>query len=438
MTTPLAPLVAPGPELSTPELERYARHLALPGVGTEGQRRLAAARVLVVGAGGLGSPALLYLAAAGVGTIGIVDDDAVDTSNLQRQVIHGGSDVGRRKVDSARESIADVNPHVHVVEHALRLDADNALDVLRGYDVVLDGADNFPTRYLVSDAAEVLGLPVVWGSIYRFQGQVSVFWAAPRFAVPDDAPLPDAAGPDPAAGSGEQGPRGVTYRDVFPVPPPPGAAPDCATGGVFGAMCGTVGSVMATEAIKLVTGAGTTLLGRLAVYDALDLSWRQLTVRADPTREPVTALLPGDGAYAAFCGLRPAAQAVATPGVGAGPTGAAGPAPRDVSAPDAAALLRADDAAPFLLDVREDWEAQVRPLPGSTLVPSGAFLGGAQDPGAAAALADLPADRPVLVVCAVGGRSARVADAARAAGLEARSVVGGVQALLDALKTPTL
>ncbi|WP_144680604.1 ThiF family adenylyltransferase [Cellulosimicrobium sp. TH-20] len=433
MTTPLAPLVAPGPELSTPELERYARHLALPGVGTEGQRRLAAARVLVVGAGGLGSPALLYLAAAGVGTIGIVDDDAVDTSNLQRQVIHGGSDVGRRKVDSARETIADVNPHVHVVEHALRLDADNALDVLRGYDVVLDGADNFPTRYLVSDAAEVLGLPVVWGSIYRFQGQVSVFWAAPRFAVPDDAPHPDAADPDPTA-SGEQGPRGVTYRDVFPVPPPPGAAPDCATGGVFGAMCGTVGSVMATEAIKLVTGAGTTLLGRLAVYDALDLSWRQLTVRADPTREPVTALLPGDDAYAAFCGLRPAVQAVAVPGAGAGPTGAPGPAPRDVSAPDAAALLRADAAAPFLLDVREDWEAQVRPLPGSTLVPSGAFLGGAQDPGAAAALADLPADRPVLVVCAVGGRSARVADAARAAGLDARSVVGGVPALLAALE----
>ncbi|SDF84834.1 adenylyltransferase and sulfurtransferase [Cellulosimicrobium cellulans] len=434
MTTPLAPLVAPGPELSTPELERYARHLALPGVGTEGQRRLAAARVLVVGAGGLGSPALLYLAAAGVGTIGIVDDDAVDTSNLQRQVIHGGSDVGRRKVDSARESIADVNPHVHVVEHALRLDADNALDVLRGYDVVLDGADNFPTRYLVSDAAEVLGLPVVWGSIYRFQGQVSVFWAAPRFAVPDDAAHPGAAGPDPA-GPGEQAPRGVTYRDVFPVPPPPGAAPDCATGGVLGAMCGTVGSVMATEAIKLVTGAGTTLLGRLAVYDALDLSWRQLTVRADPTREPVTALLPGDDAYAAFCGLRPPAPAVVASGAGVAPTDASEAAPRDVSARDAAALLHGDDA-PYVLDVREDWEAQVRPLPGSTLVPSGAFLGGTQDPGAAAALADLPADRPVLVVCAVGGRSARVADLARAAGLDARSVVGGVPALLAALEPP--
>ncbi|MTG88244.1 adenylyltransferase/sulfurtransferase MoeZ [Cellulosimicrobium sp. BIT-GX5] len=413
--TALAPLVAPGPELTAAELERYARHLSLPGVGPEGQRRLAAARVLVVGAGGLGSPALLYLAAAGVGTIGIVDDDAVDTSNLQRQVIHGGSDVGRRKVDSARETVADVNPHVRVVEHAVRLDADNALDVLRGYDVVLDGADNFPTRYLVSDAAEVLGLPVVWGSIYRFQGQVSVFWGAPRLAVPDDVPHPGDA-PAGATGPEEGQVRGVTYRDVFPVPPPPGAAPDCATGGVFGAMCGTVGSVMATEAIKLVTGAGTTLLGRLAVYDALDLSWRQLTVRADPTREPVTALLPGDDAYAAFCGLAPA-----------------GPAPvtgeRDVTARDAATLLADASPAPYVLDVREDWEARVRPLPGSTLVPSGAFLAG--DPSSA--LADLPADRPVLVVCAVGARSARVADVARAAGVDARSVVGGVPALLDAL-----
>ncbi|MFF2269793.1 ThiF family adenylyltransferase [Cellulosimicrobium cellulans] len=414
MTAHLAPLVAPGPELTTAELERYARHLALPGVGPEGQRRLAAARVLVVGAGGLGSPALLYLAAAGVGTIGIVDDDVVDTSNLQRQVIHGGSDVGRRKVDSARDAIAAVNPHARVVEHALRLDADTALDVLRGYDVVLDGADNFPTRYLVSDAAEVLGLPVVWGSIYRFQGQVSVFWGAPRFAAPDDVPLPGGAAP---VGPGDGEARGVTYRDVFPVPPPPGAAPDCATGGVFGAMCGTVGSVMATEAIKLVTGAGTTLLGRLAVYDALDLSWRQLTVRADPSREPVTALLPGDDAYAAFCGLAPATS-VAKPVAGA----------RDVAAHDAAALL-GDGAAPYLLDVREDWEAQVRPLPGSTLVPSGTFLTG--DP--AEALAALPTDRTVLVLCAVGARSARVADVARAAGIDARSVVGGVPALLDAL-----
>ncbi|MCB7136700.1 ThiF family adenylyltransferase [Cellulosimicrobium marinum] len=406
---PLAPLVAPGPALTAAETERYARHLALPGIGPEGQRRLAAARVLVVGAGGLGSPALLYLAAAGVGTVGIVDDDVVDTSNLQRQVIHGGADVGRRKVDSARDAIADVNPHVRVVEHAVRLDADNALDVLRGYDVVLDGADNFPTRYLVSDAAEVLGLPVVWGSIYRFQGQVSVFWGRPRYAPCGGGPMPDGA-PAPEA-------RGVTYRDVFPVPPPPGAAPDCATGGVLGAMCGTVGSVMATEAIKLVTGAGTSLFGWLAVYDSLDLSWRQLAVRPDPTREPVTALLAGDDAYASFCGLVPAT-----------------PASSEVSAREAATLLGGDGAAsgrPFLLDVREDWEAQARPVPGATLVPSGAFLGAA----APDVLGSLPSDRPVLVVCAVGARSARVADVARAAGLDARSVTGGVPALLAELST---
>ncbi|MFC8922349.1 ThiF family adenylyltransferase [Cellulosimicrobium sp. NPDC057127] len=426
----LAPLVAPGRELTTEELERYARHLSLPGVGPDGQRRLAAARVLVVGAGGLGSPALLYLAAAGVGTIGIVDDDAVDTSNLQRQVIHGDADVGRRKVDSARDTIADVNPHVRVVAHPVRLDASNALDVLRGYDVVLDGADNFPTRYLVSDAAEVLGIPVVWGSIYRFQGQVSVFWGRPRYATDGAADVTD-------HGSGAPS-RGVTYRDVFPVPPPPGAAPDCATGGVLGAMCGTLGSVMATEALKLVTGSGTTLLGRLAVYDALDLAWRELAVGPDPTREPVTKLLAGDDAYAAFCGLAPAVPALAGAAVQGGPGDAAATS-SEVSAREAAELLVTADAArpaPYLLDVREDWEAQVRPVPGATLVPSGSFLGGVPggpDDAARAAVAALPDDRPVLVVCAVGARSARVADVARAAGVDARSVVGGVPALLAEL-----
>ncbi|OLT53467.1 ThiF family adenylyltransferase [Cellulosimicrobium sp. CUA-896] len=435
----LAPLVAPGRELSTAELERYARHLSLPGVGPAGQRRLAAARVLVVGAGGLGSPALLYLAAAGVGTIGVVDDDAVDLSNLQRQVVHGGADVGRRKVDSARDAIADVNPHVHVVRHALRLDAGNALDVLRGYDVVLDGADNFATRYLVSDAAEILGLPVVWGSIYRFQGQVSVFWGRPWFADADGGAA-DASATDDADDPGAA-PRGVTYRDVFPVPPPPGAAPDCATGGVLGAMCGTVGSVMATEAVKLVTGAGTTLFGRLAVYDALDLTWRQLAVRPDPARDPVTELLAGDDAYAAFCGLDPAAAQGAGEHAGDPATSGAPDGSGEVGAREAAGLLAeggATSAAPYLLDVREDWEAQVRPVPGAALVPSGTFLGGAPgapDDAARAALTGLPVDRPVLVVCAAGMRSARVADVARAAGVDARSVVGGVPALLAELET---
>ncbi len=386
-----------------------------------------------MGAGGLGSPALLYLAAAGVGTVGIVDDDVVDTSNLQRQVVHGGPDVGRRKVDSARDTIADVNPHVRVVEHGVRLDAANALDVLRGYDVVLDGADNFPTRYLVSDAAEVLGLPVVWGSIYRFQGQVSVFWGRPRYVGVPDAVASSGGDVTGVTGPAGAGARGVTYRDVFPVPPPPGAAPDCATGGVLGAMCGTVGSVMATEAIKLLTGAGTTLFGRLAVYDALDLTWRQLAVRPDPAREPVSELLAGDDAYAAFCGLTPAAGAAPAPG--------AADVPVEIDAHEAVTLLAPDGGArpgAYLLDVREDWEARVRPVPGATLVPSGSFLGGspgAPDTAARAALDDLPTDRPVVVVCAMGARSARVADVARAAGVDARSVVGGVPALLPELAT---
>jgi len=385
----LPPLVEPGPDLSREEAARYARHLALPGVGPEGQRRLAAARVLVVGAGGLGSPALLYLAAAGVGTLGVVDDDVVEESNLQRQVVHGVADVGRPKTTSAREAVAAVNPHVRVVEHSERLTPDNALEVLSGYDLVLDGTDAFATRYLVSDAAEVLGLPCVWGGIYRFTGQVSTFWGA--------AP----------------GGQGVTYRDVFPVPPPPGAAPDCATGGVLGAMCGTVGSVLATEAIKLVTGAGRTLLGRLAVYDALALTWRQLTVRRDPDREPVTALLratDGRDPYAVFCGTAPAARAA------------------DTVTPAELAAARADGADPLVLDVREEWEAGISPVPGARLVPSGRFGGPAAD-AAVRDVAAWAAGRPVHVLCQAGVRSARVAGVLREAGVRALSVEGGVVAL---------
>ncbi|MEU2200802.1 ThiF family adenylyltransferase [Isoptericola sp. NPDC019482] len=409
--TSLAPLVAAGPELDAARLARYARHLPLPGVGPQGQRRLAAARVLVVGAGGLGSPALQYLAAAGVGTLGVVDDDVVDVSNLQRQVVHGTADVGRPKVESARDRLADLAPDVEVVAHAVRLTPENVLEIVGGYDVVLDGADNFPTRYLVSDAAEILGVPVVWGAIHQFDGQVAVFWGAPVLA--------DGAGE-------ETRDRGVTYRDVFPVPPPPGTVPDCATGGVLGALCGTVGSVMATEAVKLITGAGTTLLGRIAVYDALELSWRQLAVRPDPTREPVAELLADDAAYAAFCGLPAPVGGSADVDATAGGLG-----PASMTAVDAAALL-AGEAPVALVDVREDWEVQALPVAGATVSPSGAFLGGGA--GAAAAISALPADRPVLLVCAAGARSARVADVARAAGVDARSVEGGAPALLLAAR----
>lgn len=398
----LPPLVAPGPELTTEQIGRFARHLSLPGIGVEGQRRLAAARVLVVGAGGLGSPALLYLAAAGVGTLGVVDDDVVDASNLQRQVLHGTDDVGRAKTTSARETVAGVAPDATVVEHRERLTSANAVDLMRGYDLVLDGADNFATRYLVSDAAEIAGVPVVWGGIYRFQGQVATFWGAPR------------GGPDGA-------PEGVTYRDVFPEPPPAALAPDCATGGVLGAMCGTIGSVMATEAIKLVTGAGRTLLGRLAVYDSFDLTWRHLDVRPDPSREPVTTL-PDDAAYATFCGLGPAASTDT-----AAETDADGPvAPARVAALRAAAAEGEGDE-PYIVDVREPWEVELASVAGTDLVALGELLGPGRD-AAVERVAERAQGRPVHVLCKVGGRAARAAAVLRDAGLPAREIAGGIAA----------
>lgn len=408
----LPPLVEPGPVPGREELARYARHLALPGIGIEGQRRLAAARVLVIGAGGLGSPALLYLAAAGVGTLGVVDDDVVELSNLQRQVIHGQGDLGVAKTASAAAAIREVNPHVVVVGHRTRLTAHNALDLLEGYDLVLDGSDSFATRYLVSDAAEILGLPCVWGALHRFTGQVSTFWAAP----------------------GDER-EGVTYRDVFPVPPPPGASPDCATAGVFGAVCGTIGTMMATEAIKLITGAGRSLLGRLALYDALEVTWRTLTVRADPDREAVTELLrAGDGVdpYAVFCGIGGAGSAEGGVARGAGASG--GPGMPDTGVmetnitPGQLAALAQDGDEPLVLDVREDWEAGMEPYAGAWVVPSGRFAGdGAADTvREVAAWAD---GRTVHVLCAAGVRSEGVAGVLRAAGLDARSVVGGMQAV---------
>src|SRR5215469_13451520 len=251
---PLPPLVEPAAELTKEEVARYSRHLIIPDVGMDGQKRLKNAKVLVVGAGGLGSPALLYLAAAGVGTLGIVEFDVVDESNLQRQVLHGQSDVGRPKAESARDAVAEINPFVKVNLHQLRLDSSNALDVFRDYDLILDGTDNFATRYLVNDAAVLLGKPYVWGSIFRFEGQVSVFWE-------------------------EHGPQ---YRDLYPEPPPPGMVPSCAEGGVLGVLCASIGSIMVTEAIKLITGIGETLLGRLMVYDALEMTYRTIKIRKDP------------------------------------------------------------------------------------------------------------------------------------------------------------
>jgi len=283
--SPLPPLVDPAPELTREEVARYSRHLIIPDLGLDGQKRLKNARVLVIGAGGLGSPTLLYLAAAGVGTIGIVEFDVVDESNLQRQIIHGQSDIGRSKAESARDSIKEINPLVDVRLHEVRLEPDNAIELFEQYDLILDGTDNFATRYLVNDAAVLAGKPYVWGSIYRFEGQVSVFWEA---------------APDGAAGEK----RGLNYRDLYPEPPPPGMVPSCAEGGVLGALPGMIGIIQATETIKLILELGEPLVNRLLLYDALAMEFREVKIRRDPE-----CPLCGDNPtikelidYEAFCG----------------------------------------------------------------------------------------------------------------------------------------
>jgi adenylyltransferase/sulfurtransferase len=388
----IPPLVAPGPELSTEQKSRYARHILLPQVGVEGQRRLANARVLVVGAGGLGSPALMYLAAAGVGTIGVVDDDVVDASNLQRQVVHGVADVGRPKTESAAETVAAINPLVTVVRHDLRLTSDNALEVLGDYDVVLDGADNFATRYLVNDACVLLGLPHVWGSIYRFDGQVSVWFAG----------------------------HGPCYRCVFPDPPPPDAVPSCATGGVLGVLCASIGSVQVGEAVKLIVGRGEPLVGRLLVHDALRQTWDTLTVRADPgcpvcgESPTITSLVD----YDEFCGM-PGASVPAQEGEGA----VGGFA--DVSAPQLAQLLaerERGERAFELVDVREPGEREVVSIPGSRAIHLDEFRSGT-------AQSELPGDTPVILFCKSGVRSAEAAGLLAASGrADVSNLAGGVLA----------
>lgn len=380
---PFPPLVEPGPALSAGEVSRYSRHLLLPDIGVLGQRRLRAAKVLVVGAGGLGSPVLLYLAAAGVGTIGIVDDDVVEASNLQRQVVHGQSDLGRAKVESARDRVLEVNPDVEVVLHEVRLDSSNALEILDPYDVVLDGTDNFATRYLVNDACAILGIPEVWGSIFRFDGQVSVFWA-------------------------EHGP---TYRDLHPEPPPPGSVPSCAEGGVLGVLCGAVGSVMATEAIKLITGAGEPLVGRVLVYDALEMSWRTVRVRPNPALGPITSLVD----YEEFCGL---------------PQARARQSGEDavVSATDLARMLAAREAGEddfVLVDVREPHERDIVVIPGAVCVPVGRFRSGE----AVGEVDRLAAGRRVVLHCKSGVRSADALAVLRSSGhRDAVHLAGGVLA----------
>src|SRR5512133_2089393 len=382
----LPALVEPAAELSRDEIARYSRHLIIPDVAMDGQKRLKNARVLLIGAGGLGAPNAMYLAAAGVGHLGLVDVDVVDASNLQRQVIHGTSDIGRPKLDSARDKIAEINPYVRVTLHETRLSSENARELIRGYDLVIDGSDNFPTRYLVNDACVLEGKPYVWGSIYRFDGQASVFWA-------------------------EHGP---CYRCLYPEPPPPGMVPSCAEGGVLGVLCASVGATQVTEAIKLLTGIGEPLVGRLQIYDALEMSWRQLSVRKDPhcavcgENPTVTELID----YDEFCGAitDEAAQAVAGHTV-------------DVKQLEQWLAERESGKKDFvLIDVREEVERDINLIPGSILIPKGDFQTGA-------ALGDLPQDKQVVLYCKTGVRSAEVLALVHGAGLaDAVHVGGGVSA----------
>ncbi|MFT4189555.1 MAG: adenylyltransferase/sulfurtransferase MoeZ [Aeromicrobium sp.] len=380
----VAPLVEPADELTIDEVRRYSRHLIIPDVGMDGQKRLKNAKVLVIGAGGLGSPALLYLAAAGVGTIGVIDDDVVDESNLQRQVIHGQSDIDRPKVQSAAESVAEINPYVNVITHDVRLDTDNVLEIFADYDLILDGTDNFATRYLVNDAAVILNKPYVWGSIYRFEGQVSVFWA-------------------------QEGPQ---YRDLYPEPPPPGMVPSCAEGGVLGVLCASIGSIMVTEAIKLITGIGDPLIGRLMTYDALEMRYTTLKIRRDPSQSLPTELL---GDYEAFCGAisDEAAEAAADSTI-------------SVTTLDGWLKERADGARDFtLVDVREPVEADINHIPGAVLIPKGEFLNGK-------AFEQLPQDKQVVLHCKSGVRSAEALAVLKGAGYaDAVHVGGGVVAWVN-------
>jgi molybdopterin/thiamine biosynthesis adenylyltransferase/rhodanese-related sulfurtransferase len=374
----LPPLVEPADELTVDEVRRYSRHLIIPDVGMIGQKRLKNAKVLCVGAGGLGSPALLYLAAAGVGTLGIVDFDVVDESNLQRQIIHGQSDVGRSKAESARDSIREINPYVNVIVHNEHLDSDNAMQMFEPYDLIVDGTDNFATRYLVNDACVLLGKPYVWGSIYRFDGQASVFWAD----------------------------HGPCYRCLYPEPPPPGMVPSCAEGGVLGVLCASIGSIQVNEAIKVITGIGDPLVGRLMIYDALEMTYRSVKVRKDPEcavcgKNPtVTELID----YDAFCGaVYEEAQEAA-----AGST---------ITARQLKDMLDSDENI-FLVDVREPNEYEIVSIPGATLIPKGEFLSGA-------ALERLPQDKRVVLHCKSGARSAECLAIVKDAGFSDAVHVGG-------------
>ena len=400
----LPPLVEPADELTIDEVRRYSRHLIIPDVGMTGQKRLKNARVLVIGAGGLGSPALLYLAAAGVGTLGIAEFDEVDESNLQRQIIHGQSDIGKPKAQSAKESIAETNPLVNVVVHDERLDNDNVLRIFEGYDLIVDGTDNFATRYMVNDAAYFLNKPYVWGSIYRFDGQASVFWPT-LDSFKDDALSSSSVSDAPC------------YRCLYPEPPPPGMVPSCAEGGVLGVLCASIGSIQVNEAIKLLTGIGDPLVGKLMIYDALEMEYRKLKVRKDPNcalcgeNPTVTELID----YDAFCGA-----------ISEEAADAAADATISVIQLEQMLKERENGERDFVLvDVREPNEYEINRIPGSVLIPKGDFLNGS-------ALSELPNDKQVVLHCKSGVRSAEALAVVKGAGFsDAVHVGGGVVAWVN-------
>jgi adenylyltransferase/sulfurtransferase len=383
MATTIEPVSLP--ELTTDELSRYSRHLILPEVGMEGQRKLKAARVLCVGTGGLGSPLAFYLAAAGIGTLGLVDFDVVDASNLQRQIIHSTKDIGRKKLDSAEEKLKALNPALNVVKHETMLTSANAIEILKDYDIVADGTDNFPTRYLVNDACVLLGKPNVYGSIFRFEGQASVF-------------------------ATEEGP---CYRCLYPEPPPPGLVPSCAEGGVLGILPGLVGVIQATEVIKLILGKGTSLAGRLLLVDALNMRFRELKLRKNPEcpvcgdNPTVTELID----YQQFCGIAPETPQEASVKNGI----------PQLSVKELKKRIDAGEEV-FILDVREPYEYQIANI-GGTLIPQN---------DVPQRLAEIDRDREIVVQCRSGARSQRIAEFLKQSGYpRVVNLAGGILAWSD-------
>jgi sulfur-carrier protein adenylyltransferase/sulfurtransferase len=369
-------------QLTKDDYERYSRHLILPEVGVEGQKRLKASSVLCIGTGGLGSPLLLYLAAAGIGRIGIVDFDTVDASNLHRQIIHGTASVGQLKIESAKARILELNPYCQVDLYNIRLSADNALETMRPYDVIVDGTDNFPTRYLVNDACVLLGKPNVYGSIFRFEGQATVF-------------------------NYQDGPN---YRDLYPEPPPPGLVPSCAEGGVLGILPGIIGVIQATETVKIILGKGETLSGRLMLYDALNMKFRELKLRPNPVRPVIEGLID----YEQFCGIPQAAAAEAQSQSDM----------LEMSVTELQKILASRQAGYLLLDVRNPHEAEIATIPGAVMVP----LPDIENGDGVERVRALLNGQKLLVHCKMGGRSAKALGILKAAGIDGINVTGGITA----------